>query len=55
MEVKPAIKVIEVFLYLLALFLGNAWGTSLILSLVAPLAPPESPFWNNFLDVHKLG
>jgi len=35
MEVEPAIKIIEVCLYLLALFPGKDWGTSLILSLLA--------------------
>jgi len=35
MEVRTAIKIIEVCLYLFALFPGKDWGTSLILSLLA--------------------
>jgi len=36
MEVGQAVKIIEVCLYLLALLPGKDWGTSLILSLLAP-------------------
>jgi len=35
MGVRPAIKKVEAFFYLLALFTGKDWGTSLILSLLA--------------------
>jgi len=39
LEVVPAFKKIDAFLYLLALFPGNDWGISLILSL-------SPPFWS---------
>jgi len=47
-EVGPTTKIIEVCLYLLTLFPGNDWGTSLISSPSAPVWSQHNLFVNTF-------